>query len=128
MMKFMLLFSGDDALTHNLSQHMVHRLAAAHRQIQSDLTKSGELMDHSELAMSNAAVVQVLNGERVVTENPSSSGGHVVSGFYMLDCPGLDRAIEIASRFVEIEFAQIEIRHISRTNTWEDGAHGRASS
>lgn len=82
----------------------------AHRAVQAELKASGELIDTSELA--EGRLVRRTSGELVVTDGPYTETAEIIGGYYLVDCVDIDRATEIAGRFVEAEFAPIEVRRI----------------
>jgi hypothetical protein len=118
-MQYMLVIYGSDDAWKKLDRQAAERIGAAHRSLQSDLQASGELVEHSELAFEGATIVRSDGGEVVTTKGPFTEGNHVVGGYYVVDCRNIERAIEIAGRFVEAEFAPIEVRRVSRETTWD---------
>jgi hypothetical protein len=75
-----------------------------------ELTASGELVDSNELGVPGARVVRTGGGVTRVTDGPFTEGKEIVGGYYLVDCASIDRAIEIASRFVEARYTPIEVR------------------
>jgi hypothetical protein len=69
--------------------------------IHKDLAASGELVDGQGLsAPVHARRVQLSNGAPVVTDGPYPETMEVLAGFTIVDCASYDRAVEIASKFV----------------------------
>lgn len=50
------------------------------------------------------------NGEVVVTDGPFPETKELIGGYFVVDCPDLDQAIEIASRIPVAERGSVEIR------------------
>jgi hypothetical protein len=102
-----------------LDRQAADRIGAAHRSLQAELEASGELVDHSELALADAMIVRTHGGETVATKDPFTEGCQVVGGYYLVDCRDAERAIEIAGRFMEAELAPVEVRRVSRVTNWD---------
>ena len=63
-----------------------------------------------------ATTVSVNDGTRVVTDGPFAETKEHLGGFYLIDVPSLDDAIEAAARLPGARTGKIEIRPI-----WETG-------
>ena len=63
-----------------------------------------------------ATTVSVHDGNRVVTDGPFAETKEHLGGFYLIDVPSLDDAIEAAARIPGARTGKIEIRPI-----WETG-------
>jgi hypothetical protein len=50
------------------------------------------------------------NGDVVVTDGPFLETKELIGGYFVVDCPDLDQAIEIASRIPVAERGSVEIR------------------
>ncbi len=87
----------------------------AHGTIIRELTESGELIETNELSMEAAVVVRAdrRTPHRVhTTDGPFIESKEWVGGFYLVECASLDRAVEIAGRFVEARFSPVEVRQL----------------
>jgi hypothetical protein len=62
--------------------------------------------------VTTATTVSVRNGQRIVTDGPFAETKEVLGGYYLIDVPGLDDAIEVASRIPGAQVGRIEIRPI----------------
>ena len=121
-MKYMLMIYGSKSAWDSLTQDRIDEIGRAHRALQSDLSASGELLDHKELALDDSKVVRRERGSLVVTDGPFVGGKEILGGYYAVECVSLARAVEIAGRFLETEFAPVEIRRLSGETTWDTGA------
>jgi hypothetical protein len=84
----------------------------AHQAVQRELTASGELVDTNVFSDVDARVVR-LDGDRLaVTDGRYTEAGVWAGGYYRVECASLDRAVEIAGRFVEARWAPIEVRRL----------------
>ena len=60
-----------------------------------------------------AKLVQVRDGETIVTDGPYAETKEQVGGFFVVDLPNLDDAIELASRIPAAKNASVEIRPLA---------------
>ena len=93
-----------------------------HKALQKELSASGELIDHKELALDDSKIVRTQRGAPMITEGPFIAGKEILGGYYLVDCISLMRATEIAGRFLEAEFAPIEVRRLSGNSSWDTAA------
>jgi hypothetical protein len=61
---------------------------------------------------STATTVRVRDGQRVVTDGPFAETREVLGGFYLINVPDLDAAIEWAERCPGAKRGSIEVRPI----------------
>jgi hypothetical protein len=57
-----------------------------------------------------ARVVQVRDGETLVTDGPFAETKEIVGGYFVADCKDLDQAIELAQRVPLVDKGSVEIR------------------
>ncbi len=60
-------------------------------------------------------LVQVRDGETIVMDGPYAETKEQVGGFFLVDVPNLDDAIELASRIPVAKNASVEIRPLVET-------------
>jgi hypothetical protein len=65
--------------------------------------------------VSDATTVQVVDGRRVVTDGPFAETKEHLGGYYLLEAPDLDAAIEAASRMPAAQRGKVEVRPIWET-------------
>ncbi len=76
-----------------------------------ELGASGKLLSGSELDdPGTAKTVRLRDGERVVTEGPFAETKEQIGGIFVIDCPHLDVAIELAAKIPTAEHGSIEVR------------------
>jgi hypothetical protein len=121
-MKYMLMIYGNKAAWDSLTRDLIAEIGRTHRTLQNELSASGELLDHKELALDNAKVVRTNRGIPIVTDGPFVGDKEILGGYYLVNCVSLARATEIAGRFLEAEFAPIEVHRLSGDTTWDTGA------
>jgi hypothetical protein len=61
---------------------------------------------------SMATTVRVQEGKTLTTDGPFAETKEQLGGFYILDCPNLDEAIELAAKIPSATHGSIEIRPI----------------
>ena len=59
-----------------------------------------------------ATTVRVKGGERVVTDGPFAETREVLGGFYLIDVPDLDAALDWAARCPGAKYGSIEVRPV----------------
>jgi hypothetical protein len=59
-----------------------------------------------------ATTVRVKDGERVVTDGPFAETREVLGGFYLIDVPDLDAAIDWAAKCPGAKYGSVEVRPI----------------
>jgi hypothetical protein len=63
-------------------------------------------------ATTTATTVRVRDGRTVATDGPFAETKEALGGFYLIECPNLDEAIEAAARIPGAKNGSIEIRPI----------------
>jgi hypothetical protein len=63
--------------------------------------------------VSSATTVSVRDGRRIVTDGPFAETKEHLGGYYIVDAPSLDDAIEAASRIPGAQTGKVEIRPIA---------------
>jgi hypothetical protein len=63
----------------------------------------------------SATTVSVRDGRRIVTDGPFAETKEHLGGYYVVDVPSLDDAIEAASRVPGAKTGKVEIRPIAET-------------
>ncbi|MEX0172414.1 YciI family protein [Streptomyces sp. LMG1-1-1.1] len=68
--------------------------------INKELASTGEMLDAQGLAAPSTTrfVTVDANGDPVVTDGPYAETKEVLAGYWVLDCPSLDRVTEIAAQ------------------------------
>jgi len=59
-----------------------------------------------------ATTVAVRNGDRVVTDGPFADTKEWLGGYYTIDAPDLDAALDHAARMPNIHHATVEVRPV----------------
>ena len=64
---------------------------------------------------STATTVSVRDGQRLVTDGPFAETKEQLGGYFLLEAPSLDDAIEAAARIPGAKTGRIEVRPIAET-------------
>jgi len=112
-MKYLLLIYADERAYETLSEDERHELYAAYDVLMKDLAEKGQSLAGDELApTSTATTVQVRNGERLITDGPFAETKEQLGGYFLVDVPDLDAAIDIAARIPSVNAGSIEVRTV----------------
>ena len=110
-MKYMLLIYGDEAAWQNASEETRELVYAGHRKLSEELAKRNANASGFELQpAANATTVRVENGKTVTSDGPYAETKEALGGFYVVDLPNLDEAIELAAMIPVVGSTTIEIR------------------
>ena len=78
-----------------------------------ELAASGELIVSEALADASLATrVSVRDGQTLTSDGPFAEAKEQLAGFFLLECEGVERAVEVAARLPEAEFGLVEVRPI----------------
>jgi hypothetical protein len=113
-MKYLLLIGGSHAAWDPLTKSDWDESEAVHGALIAELKASGEFIECDELNVTDAgARVVRRQGDSVTsTVGPLSDDGNFASGYYLVQCANIERAVEIAGRLRESTFAPIEVRQV----------------
>jgi hypothetical protein len=77
------------------------------------VTDAGVKLDGNALELENGTSVHVrADGERVVTDGPFAETREIVGGYYLLDVPDLDAALDWAARCPGAKYGTVEVRTV----------------
>jgi hypothetical protein len=109
-MRYMLLIYGDEKL---LNQDEREHCYEESTQLAHDIKSKGQYLDASPLhPTSTATSVRVRDGKRLVTDGPFAETKEQLGGYYLVDVPNLDEAIDIVSRIPAARWGTVEIRPV----------------
>jgi hypothetical protein len=116
-MRYALLVYGDQSSWEGISEE-----EAARRRAESmprwialfeEMGKADPAVQGRELeAATDAKVVRVVDGERIVTDGPFAETKEQIGGIFLTTLPDLDEAIRIAGLVPAAEYGSLEIRPI----------------
>jgi hypothetical protein len=109
-MKYMLLIYGEPAEREPTPEEWAAAMPAwvAYGE---ELRKRGAYIDAAPLAPpASATTVRVRDGNRVVTDGPFAETKEVLGGYYIIEAPTLDGALEAAAMCPGAKNGSVEIR------------------
>jgi len=110
-MQYLLLIYGDEKHWNNLSEAGAKEMYAAYSRYSQELAASGALRGGSELApIATATTVRVRNGKVLTTDGPFAETKEQLGGYYLIDVPSLDEAIQWAAKVPSALHGSIEVR------------------
>jgi hypothetical protein len=111
-MRYLLLIAGETASAPPTDDQIQAEITA-YNAYGAWLTEQGWLRSGEALQPAfTAKCVSVRNGERIVTDGPYAETKEQLGGYYEVDVPSLDDAIEAAARIPGAATGAIEIRPI----------------
>ena len=116
-MKYAMLVYSDQSTWEALSEEEAAGMRAESMprwiQLFEEMGKADPAVEGRELAAaSDAKVVRVVDGERVVTDGPFAETKEQIGGLFVTTLPDLDEAIRIAALVPAAETGSLEIRPI----------------
>ncbi len=116
-MRYLLLIYEEPAATPRADDDAMGAMLADYGSFTDWLQEKGWLKSAAALQdVDTATTVSVHDGTRVVVDGPFAETKEHLGGFYVIDVPSLDDAIEAAARIPGARTGKIEIRPI-----WETG-------
>ena len=78
-----------------------------------ELEKAGVLVGGDALQPSATATkIAIRDGEKLITDGPFVETKEQLGGYYLLDCPDLDTALEWASKMPNLDQNTVEVRPV----------------
>lgn len=109
-MKYMLLIYQDELA---LTQDDREACYLESKQLAHDLKANAQYLAASPLQPTAMATsVRVREGKRLITDGPFAETREQLGGYYLIDVPDLDTAIDIASRVPMARKGTVEIRPV----------------
>ena len=116
-MQYILLIMGDERLMNAATEVDDTGMSADYAAYNEALMKAGAIRGGERLKPSSASTtVKVRDGKAVVLAGPYADTQEQLGGFYIIDVPNLDEAIEWAKKCPAAQFGTIEVRPIWPTN------------
>lgn len=107
-----LIYSADDAGPQPGSPEF-GALLQEYQVFTDEVKNSGKLVHADALQPVNTATTVTLeNGKKEITDGPFAETKETLGGYYLLDCPTLDDAIEQAAKIPTAKHGRIEIRPV----------------
>jgi hypothetical protein len=112
-MKFTLLLWGDESHWADMSEEESAAEMVRWEDYSAQLIAAGAMVSGEGLQPSaTSKTLRIENGERVVTDGPYAETKEQLGGFYVIDVPSFDDALEWASKLPSVEHGSTEIRPV----------------
>jgi hypothetical protein len=86
------------------------------------LRQSGALLGAEQLEPADTSTtVSVPGGERLLTDGPFMETKEHLGGFYLIDVPDLDTAIDWAAKMPIMRYGRVEVRPVVEGAEWQAG-------
>lgn len=86
---------------------------ASYRALNEELARTGEIVVSEPLAgPAEGRRVSTETGSVLTTDGPFAEAKEHLAGFYLIDCDGMERAVELASRVPESGLGLVEVRPV----------------
>lgn len=111
-MRYMLLLYGEEPETPPSQAELDAEMAQWH-EYDAAAQAAGIVVSSEALQPSQTATTVRLKGEeRVVTDGPFAESREVLGGYYVIDVPDLDTALDWAARCPAVKHGSVEVRPI----------------
>jgi hypothetical protein len=96
-----------------MSADEIAEILTKHEALREDLARSGELLNGAGLVLPEDTIVLRLAPDGVIaTRGPLSAADEHMTGYYVVDCDGPERARAIAERTLDRHVLAVELREI----------------
>lgn len=111
-MQYLLLIYGEEP-SQTPPQEEIDAVMAEWWEFDDTVRKSGVYVDAQALQPTpTATTLRLKDGERVVTDGPFAETREVLTGFYLVDVPDLDTALDWAERCPGAKYGSMEVRPV----------------
>ena len=112
-MQYLALIYTDESRWTDFKESEREEAYALYRQFADDARAAGVLVTGEELGpTSDATTVRVRDDEALVTDGPYAEVKEALGGYFILDCPTVDAALDWAARIPAAEHGAVEIRPV----------------
>lgn len=110
-MKYLVLIYGDETV--ELDEQAGQKIHGEYMTYSQEVFGAGAATGGEALQPSaTATTVRVRDGERLVTDGPFAEAREQLGGFYLLDVPDLDAALEWAAKCPGARYGAVEVRPV----------------
>jgi hypothetical protein len=112
-MKYMCIAYEEERKLNELSQQEWHALRQETLDYVDGLRKSGHLIvTHALQSATRASTVRIRNGSLSITDGPFAETKEQIGGFFLIEAPDIQEAIQIAAKWPSARIGSIEVRPI----------------
>ena len=114
-MQYMLLIYAEESAWDAMSDGDKQKTMQAYIDFSKQVAAAGVLRGGSELApIATAKTVRVRNGRVKATDGPFAETKEHLGGYYLIDVPSLDQALEWAAKVPSAAIGSIEVRPLTQ--------------
>jgi hypothetical protein len=115
-MKYLCLIYSDESIWPKLSRADAESVMAEYLAFSGSIRASGNYLGGHRLQPTRTGrTVRVRSGKVSKTDGPYAETKEQLGGYYLIDAPDLESAVDIASRIPGARFGGIEVRPITET-------------
>lgn len=122
-MKYMILIQSNPHFAQRwdaLTDEQRAQFGRGHFALADELAESGELIVSEGLAdPALAKRVTARDGQAIATDGPFAEVKEHLAGFYLVDCDGENRALEIAAKVPDAVWGLVEVRPVLDMSQWD---------
>jgi hypothetical protein len=111
-MKYMLLMYWDESVMSKFTPEELQKIAPeVWFTLEKDMKAAGVLVSNNGLSsIANTTTVRVRDDETFITDGPFVETHETLGGFYLIDVPNLDEALQWAAKIPSVRYGSIEVR------------------
>ena len=112
-MKYLLLIAGDAEKFAQLPAEEQAGWMGEYFAFTAAIQESGEMVAGDPLhPVDTATTVTVDGGKVVTTDGPFAETKETIGGYYIVDVPSLERAVELAAQIPDARTGKVEVRQV----------------
>lgn len=112
-MEYLALIHADQSVWETLTDGERHAMYAQYGEFAEAARAAEVLVGGEELAATaSATTVRLRDDQRLVTDGPYAEVKEALGGFFILDCPSFDDALDWAARIPAAEHGAVEVRPV----------------
>jgi len=112
-MKYILLIHSNEQALARRSEGEIKQVVGQHMRVAQDLRAAGKMVASERLRpQAEATRIRMKAGQPQLTDGPFAETKEVIGGFYLIDCPSKEEAIEWATKLPIVEEGFIEVRPV----------------
>ena len=112
-MQYIALIYADEEVWSTFSEEQREAAYEQYRAFGRDAEAAGVLAGGNELGPTrDATTVRVRDDEALVTDGPYAEVKEALGGFFILDCPSFDDALDWAARIPAVHHGAVEVRPV----------------
>jgi len=112
-MKYLILIYGSEAQDAKVSEAEMGKLLQEYRAYGEVLTKAKTYLAGEGLKpVSTATTIRVRNGKATHTDGPFAETKEQLGGFYLIDAPNLEKALELGAQCPGAKTGSVEVRPV----------------